>query len=174
MDGIFPSLLPPNSPRPQSHRFVQETLHKLTQDSIRAGAQSVAATEASRQTTPATALRPVASPGETSATGPSPRRSFGQRTNWPDINDLRVVVREEVAEAVHNGIPHALEGEGWSAQFSNWRKADDHVVRQIRGQLGELEDANRELISFLNEYITTSEFAQFRVAMNKYSTLVDE
>lgn len=177
--------------RPQSHRFLQETLNKLTQDSIRAGSPSVANTDAesSRQTTPAWVGRPEGDvlsqrgagltglvPPESDLSGrpTRPRSRAGQRLSSPEeLQELRLVVREEVASALNSGVvTHVLEG--WSAQFSTWRKSDDHVVRQIRGQLGELEEANRALINFLNEYITTSEFAQFREAMNKYSTLVDE
>ena len=35
---------------------------------------------------------------------------------------------------------------------------DSAPCRQLKGHISELEDANRSLISFLNEYITTSEF----------------
>lgn len=161
--------------RPQSHRFLQETLNKLTQDSIRAGSPSVANTDAesSRQTTPAWVGRPEGDvlsqrgagltglvPPESDLSGrpTRPRSRAGQRLSSPEeLQELRLVVREEVASALNSGVvTHVLEG--WSAQFSTWRKSDDHVVRQIRGQLGELEEANRALINFLNEYITTSEF----------------
>ena len=88
-------------------------------------------------------------------------------------------MREEVAIALDSGVV-AQVLEGWSSQFAAWRKSDDHVVRrlaqkcfllrmicershapayrQLKGHISELEDANRSLISFLNEYITTSEF----------------
>mmetsp|Transcript_8962 Transcript_8962/g.21237 ORF Transcript_8962/g.21237 Transcript_8962/m.21237 type:complete len:560 (-) Transcript_8962:53-1732(-) len=161
------------NPRPQSHKFLQETLTKLTQDSIRAGSPTMTKPDAMDS-------RVARAPTSDMGLGPpdtrrSPRTWAGSRLSplQEYFGDLRSAVREEVGTALDSGVV-AQVLEGWSSQFAAWRKSDDHVVRQLKGHISELEDANRSLVSFLNEYITTSEFARFREAMNKYSNLVDE
>eukprot|EP00931_Biecheleriopsis_adriatica_P089654 TRINITY_DN63743_c0_g1_i1.p1 TRINITY_DN63743_c0_g1~~TRINITY_DN63743_c0_g1_i1.p1 ORF type:complete len:592 (-),score=134.28 TRINITY_DN63743_c0_g1_i1:70-1845(-) len=189
-----PTFGQPHTARPQSHRFLQETLTKLSQDSMRAGACSPLM-DSDLLNSRAPSLRGT-SPGpgaedwrphsrQTTRASPSPDCDWQtghsrcassiawQHRDRVDTESLRNVVREEVQDAL-NGGALAQFLEGWSSQFVEWRKIDDQVARQMRGHLEELEEVNRRLLVFLQQYVTTPEFTAFRETMTDYARLVEE
>lgn len=188
--------------RPQSHRFLQETLQKLGEDSMRAGSPSPPLSDAdmcnsrggsplpSRPSSRVYAGRDELEGAACGSTTPawSSTTPYGHRQNWmsgsPEPFELlaqkslhggrvRTALQED-ADTVLSNRQMALFLEGWSSQFLEWRSIDEQVARQLKGQISNLEDKNENLIQFLNDYITTAEFSKFKDAMNNYSRLVDE
>eukprot|EP00930_Biecheleria_cincta_P033081 TRINITY_DN22911_c0_g1_i3.p1 TRINITY_DN22911_c0_g1~~TRINITY_DN22911_c0_g1_i3.p1 ORF type:complete len:626 (+),score=126.64 TRINITY_DN22911_c0_g1_i3:54-1880(+) len=190
--------------RPQSHRFVQETLSRLSEDSIRAGSPVLRRSDLmnSRSPSPAPAYAGTedcskqgsmrtATPGSweprrpgtvTPAAsslwgGEAANRIDSARLEVPELSRAPTDWRAAMREEIDSALSTGAVSqflEGWSSQFIEWRNIDENLARQLHTRLSHLEDTSQSLITFLQEYVTTEEFTSFRDSMNTYSRLVDE
>lgn len=117
----------------------------------------------------------TATPGLPSFSGGEKR--YSTQHEAPKLVDVPTDFREMLREEIHSALKTGAVSqflEGWSSQMMKWRTTDDNVARQLQTRLTHLEDTSQSLITFLQEYVTTEEFASFRDSMNSYSRLVDE
>jgi len=173
--------------RPQSCRFLQETLVKLSEDCMRCGSTSPPPYRElrspspppppSHSPTPAPARRqlPPAAERQSGATAAIEVDAYleARLEQWrelfhEEVRDCIADLRTAVNEAYDANVAH------FATQFAAWRKADIKVTAQMRQHADELMAQSREAQNFYFKYLAAGEFDQFRHSIADLTKSVEE